>query len=85
MQTTTQPSSIPISNAKTISRSWLMLISRSVLFILFQALIAKILFATGTTSAWDTSARWWTFTASLTNFVSIYLFGVFTMRKGFGA
>lgn len=73
MQTTTQPNSIPFANAKVISRPWLMLISRSVLFILFQAMIAMILFATGTASAWDESARWWTFTAFLTNFVSIYL------------
>lgn len=50
-----------------------MLISRSVLFILFQVLIALILFATGTTSAWDESARWWTLTVTLANFVSIYL------------
>ena len=69
--TTTQPSSI--SNAKAISHPWLMLISRSVLFILFQALIALILFTTGTTSTWDESARWWTLVVSLANFVSIYL------------
>jgi len=50
-----------------------MLISRSVLFILFQALIALILFATGTKSAWDESARYWTLMVSLANFVSIYL------------
>jgi hypothetical protein len=74
MQTTTQPSSIPISRSTTdVSHPWLMLISRSVLFIIFQALIALILFATGTTSAWNESARWWTFMAFLANFVSIYL------------
>lgn len=71
--TTTQPTSIPISNAKAISYPWLMLISRSVLFILFQALIALILFTTGAASAWDESARWWTLAVSLANFVSIYL------------
>ena len=73
MQTTAQPSSTPLSNAKSISHPWLMLISRSVLFILFQALIALILFATSTISAWDESARWWTLVVSLANFVSIYL------------
>lgn len=52
---------------------WLMLISRSILFILFQALIALILYATGTTSAWGESARWWMFVATFTNLVSIYL------------
>jgi hypothetical protein len=50
-----------------------MLISSSVLFIHFQAMIALILFTTGTTSAWDESARWWTLMVSLANFVSIYL------------
>jgi len=75
MQTsTTQSSSMPISKAETaISHPWLMLISRSVLFLLFQGLIALILMATGTRSAWDESARWWTFMAFLANFVSIYL------------
>ena len=72
MQTTAQPNSTPITNAKAISHPWLMHISRSVLFILFQALVALILFTIGTTSAWSESARWWTFTAFLTNFVSIY-------------
>jgi hypothetical protein len=55
------------------SYPWLMLISRSVLFMLFQALIALIFFAMGNTSAWDESARWWTLVVSLANFVSIYL------------
>ena len=74
MQTAAQPNSIPVTDSNAISRPWLMLISRSVLFILFQALIALILFATGTTiSAWDESARWWTLVVSLANVVSIYL------------
>ncbi len=57
----------------TIFNPWFMLISRSWSFLVFQALIALILLAAGTTSAWDESARWWTFIASLANFVSIYL------------
>jgi hypothetical protein len=55
------------------SYPWLMLFSRSVLFLIFQGLIALILMATGTASAWDESARWWTFVAILTNIASIYL------------
>lgn len=73
MQTTAHTNSTPIENAKAIPQPWLMLISRSVLFMLFQALIAMILFVTGNASAWDESARWWTFTVSLANFASIYL------------
>ena len=55
------------------SYPWLMLISRSALFLFFQALIALVLTAAGTSSAWDESARWWTFVAIFTNIVSIYL------------
>jgi hypothetical protein len=50
-----------------------MLISRSVLFLIFQALIALIFAAAGNASAWDESARWWTFVAFLANFASLYL------------
>lgn len=55
------------------SYPWLMLVSRSVLFILFQLLIALILSLAGTTSAWAESARYWTFLVFLANFVSLYL------------
>lgn len=51
---------------------WLMLFSRSVFFLLFQALIAVLLLAIGEKSAWDESARWWTFVVSLANFASLY-------------
>lgn len=57
---------------KNQSAPWLMLFSRSALFLLFQALIAMILFTAGVKSAWDESARWWTFAVSLTNIVSLY-------------
>jgi hypothetical protein len=50
-----------------------MLISRSALFLFFQSLIALGLALVGTPSAWDESARWWTFLAFLANSVSIYL------------
>lgn len=73
MQTTAQPNSMPVTDSKAISHPWLMLISRSVLFILFQALIAFILYVTGTASAWDEAARWWTLMASFANILSIYL------------
>jgi len=56
-----------------MSHPWLMLISRSLLFILFQGLIALILMAAGAKSAWDEAARWWTFAVVLTNISSIYL------------
>jgi hypothetical protein len=73
MQTTAQPKSIHTTNTKAISHPWLMLISRSVLFLLFQGLFALIFYAMGNPSAWDESARYWMLMVSLTNFVSIYL------------
>jgi hypothetical protein len=50
-----------------------MLFSRSLLFILFQGLIALILMIAGTGSAWQEASRWWTFAVLLTNVCSIYL------------
>lgn len=73
MQTTAQPNSLSDAKSPSTSHPWLMLVARSVLFILFQALIALILFVTGTQSAWDESARWWTFAVIFTNITTIYL------------
>lgn len=75
MQTSTSNSSqiaVGHSVSARVASPWLLLISRSILFLLFQGLIALILLATGTTSAWDESARWWTFMAFLANFASLY-------------
>ena len=55
------------------SYPWLMLISRSVVFITLQALIALAFFLAGDASAWSESARWWTFVAALANILSILL------------
>ena len=52
---------------------WLMLISRTVLFVLFQGLIAVSLVLAGTPTPWDASNAWWMFSALLTNLVSISL------------
>ena len=75
MQTsTTKSSSLPFLHSATVaSRPWLMLVSRSILFLIIQGLIALILATTGTSSAWDEAARWWTFIVSLANFASLYL------------
>lgn len=52
---------------------WIMLISRSVLFIFAQVLFALIFVLMGNTSAWYEAARWWPFFAILANLVCIYL------------
>jgi len=74
MQTATTSNSIPVTKSTTAAvRPWLMLFSRSVLFVLIQSLIALLLLMAGTASAWDESARWWMFIVSLANFASLYL------------
>jgi hypothetical protein len=55
------------------SYPWFMLISRSLLFIFFQSLIALFLMTAGTPSAWDESARYWVLLPTLANVVSLYL------------
>lgn len=62
-----QPVDIPTS------RPWLMLISRSALFLAFQLLIALVLVLAGKSAAWREAARYWPFMAILANIVSIYL------------
>jgi hypothetical protein len=52
---------------------WLMLCSRSALFLAFQSLIALVFVAARTPSSWSESARWWTLTALCTNLASLYL------------
>jgi len=52
---------------------WLMLISRSVLFILAQAVIALVLVATGSAAPWYAAAGWWNFMAIFANVASIFL------------
>ena len=64
------------------SYPWLMLVSRSALFLLFQVLIMLILVVAGASSAWKESARWWTFLAIFTNIVSIYLLGRLFQAEG---
>jgi hypothetical protein len=49
-----------------------MLISRPILFLVFQMLIALILYTTGTANAWDESARYWVFLPTLTSVWSLY-------------
>ncbi len=62
-----QPADIPAS------RPWIMLISRSALFLIFQLLIALVLTLAGGSSAWREAARYWPFMAIFANIVSILL------------
>jgi hypothetical protein len=50
-----------------------MLISRSILFFVFQALIAGILIISGNSNGWSEAPRWWPFMATLANLASFGL------------
>ncbi len=52
---------------------WFMLISRSALFLIFQALIALVIALTGQSASWSESVQWWPFLPILTNIVCIVL------------
>jgi len=52
---------------------WILLLSRTVLFALFQVMIAAALALSGSAAPWRASAGWWMISALLTNLVSIAL------------
>lgn len=52
---------------------WLVLLSRTLLFAIFQVLIALVLSFMNSTHPWSDSAGWWTFSALFANLVSIML------------
>ena len=52
---------------------WLILVSRSFLFLLFQSLLALIFSLSGNPNGWSESARWWVLTIIPANLVGIYL------------
>lgn len=74
---TTQSQSMSVAGSTNAAlRPWLMLFSRSGLFLLAQMLIMLIAAAAGKRSmaeAWDESTRWWAMMAFLANLGSLYL------------
>lgn len=61
---------------------WLMLLSRSALFLLFQGMIAVILVLTGNPDGWQEAARWWTFVVILANISSMRLLAWSMNKEG---
>jgi hypothetical protein len=59
--------------ATSPAKPWLMLISRPVLFFIFQGLIALVLSLAGNPAGWDESPRYWPFMVILANLVSVIL------------
>jgi hypothetical protein len=62
-----------MNSLKIRNAPWLMLFSRTVLFALFQVMIAGFLALSGSRVPWEDSGAWWTVSALLTNLVSIAL------------
>ena len=62
-----------ISASSADRRPWIILPSRMLLFIFFQALIALGFALTGSADAWQASAAWWPWTVTLGNMVCLYL------------
>jgi hypothetical protein len=61
---------------------WFALVSRSLFFLLAQALIALSLALSGAASAWEEAARWWIFFPILANLASIALLVVAFRLEG---
>lgn len=59
-----------------------LLLSRTILFFVFQALFALYFLLRGHPSPWDQSAGWWPYFAALTNLVSISLLVWLFHREG---
>ncbi len=61
---------------------WIMLVIRMGLFMVFQAVIAGMLFLQGASAPWTSSAGWWPMTASLGSLVVIALLTWLYRREG---
>jgi hypothetical protein len=71
------------ASSKSLDYSpWLMLAARSVLFLLFQVLIAVIIALSGTPNAFAASSKWWPVTVFLTNLICTGLLVRLFKREG---
>jgi len=65
-----------------LQRPLFMLVIRSLLFLLFQSLIALIFLCEGSSEAWNVSAAWWPFAIILANLVCLGLLIRFYKQEG---
>ena len=63
-------------------RPWLMLVIRSVLFLVFQATIGLFYLNNHPSTLWDNSAAWWPVTIILTNIICLILLIHFYHQEG---
>lgn len=71
-----------MNTIRKFQRPWLMLIIRSLLFLVFQALIALILISGGSPTAWNDSAAWWPIAVILTNMIYLAVLIRFYQEEG---
>jgi hypothetical protein len=64
------------------SQVWIMLVARTVLFAVFQALIALDFWIWGTDDSWNASVAYWPVTITLTNLVCLGFLDRLTRREG---
>ncbi len=69
-------------NVSVLVSPWLMLLSRSAMFFLAQALFALAYLALGSGTAWYEAARWWPMFAVLANIGSVLLLARLTRVEG---
>ncbi len=90
---TSQVGTLPLSpgeQARTAARfspsyyPLAMLVSRTILFAAFQALIAIVFVVLGNPAPWEASMAWWPATATLTNLVCLWLLSQLLHREGLG-
>jgi hypothetical protein len=73
---------IVLNYTKFDLRPWMMLVIRSVLFLVFQTSIGLIFLKNHQSSLWDDSAAWWPFTIILTNITCLVLLIHFSRQEG---
>jgi hypothetical protein len=64
------------------SQVWIMLVTRTVLFAVFQALIALGFWIWGTDDSWNASVAYWPVTITITNLICLGLLDRLTHREG---
>ncbi len=80
--TLSQPANPPAYASSTLAYPVVGLVSRTILFLAWQAAIALVIALSGGSGAWEASAAWWPVTATLTNIVSIGLLVFWFRREG---
>jgi hypothetical protein len=84
LMTTTTLNTRSTTHVTSTRWPWIMLFSRTLLFLGWQAVIALIYRRLGSSSAWTAAAAWWPLTATLTNIVCLILLSKLLQREGRG-